>query len=285
MCSGRPVRGNRTKPNGNSGSSASGMLLLSLRLRIEGTNIFLTGASSGIGASLAVELTARGARVAAVSRRAVTGVAVSILADLAIPGERERAVVEALAALGRVDILINNAGVGVYAPSWRTPMDDMRHMFEVNLFAAVDLTQRLAPSMVARGSGLVVNVASIASKVPLPWFTLYSASKAALEAFTRGLRMELAATGVGAMLVCPGYVKSNFQASVLGGRPPAKLVSGKRFASTAETVARAVADGMERDARTVMTPSLGWALVAAARLAPRVVDGRLRAMMESAGDE
>jgi short-subunit dehydrogenase len=261
------------------------MLLLSLRLRIEGSNIFLTGASSGIGASLAVELAGRGARVAAVSRRAAPGVAVSISADLAIPADRERAVAEALAALGGVDILVNNAGVGVYGPSWRTAMEDMRRMFEVNLFAAVDFTQRLVPQMVERRSGLVVNVASIASKVPLPWFTLYSASKAALEAFTRGLRMELGATGVGAMLVCPGYVKTNFQAAVLGGSPPAKLASGKRFASTAETVARAVADGIERDARTVMAPSVGWALVAASRLAPGVVDARLRAMMEGAEDE
>jgi len=261
------------------------MLPLSLRLRIEGSNIFLTGASSGIGASLAVELTRRGARVAAVSRRETTGVAVSIPADLAVPDERERAVEKALAALGRIDILINNAGVGVYAPSWQTAMNDMRHMFEVNLFGAVDLAQRLVPPMVERRSGMVVNVASIASKVPLPWFTLYSASKAALEAFTRGLRMELSATGVKAMLVCPGYVKSNFQAAVLGGRPPAKLSASKRFASTAEAVARALADGIERDARTVLTPSLGWALVAASRLAPGVVDGRLRAMMESAGDE
>ena len=223
--------------------------------------------------------------MAGVSRRAVSGVTVSIEADLAIPLDRERAVSEALTALGRVDILINNAGVGVYAPSWRTSMDDMRRMFDVNFFAAVDLTQRLTPFMVERGSGLVVNVASIASKVTLPWFTLYSASKAALEAFTRGLRMELGATGVGAMLVCPGYVRTNFQAAVLGGRPPAKLAAGKRFASTAEAVARAVADGIERDARTVMIPSLGWALVAASRLAPGLVDARLRAMMEAAGDD
>ncbi|MFN0102557.1 MAG: SDR family NAD(P)-dependent oxidoreductase [Bryobacteraceae bacterium] len=261
------------------------MLLLSLRLRIDGSNIFLTGASSGIGASLAVELARRGARVAAVSRRAASGVVVSITADLAVPAERERAAAEALSALGHVDILINNAGVGVYAPSWRTPMDDMRRMFEVNLFAAVDFTQRLAPSMLERRSGLVVNVASIASKVPLPWFTLYSASKAGLEAFTRGFRMEVQRTGVGAMLVCPGYVKTNFQASVLGGAPPPKLAHSKRFASTAETVARAVADGIESDARTVLTPALGWAFVAASRLMPRIVDARLRAMMETALDE
>lgn len=254
-------------------------------MRIEGSNIFLTGASSGIGAALAVELTRRGARVAGVSRRPASGgVALPIVADLAREADRERAVREAT-ALGPIDILINNAGVGVYAPSWQCPMEQMRRMFEVNFFAAVDLTQRLAPSMVARGQGMVVNVASIASKVPLPWFTLYSASKAALEAYTRGLRMELTRTGVGAMLVCPGYVQTGFQSAVLGGRPPAKLVSGKRFASTADAVARAVADGIEKDTRTVLTPSLGWALVAASRLAPGLVDGQLLAMMESAGDE
>ncbi|MBI2687975.1 MAG: SDR family NAD(P)-dependent oxidoreductase [Acidobacteria bacterium] len=261
------------------------MLLLSLRLRIEGSNIFLTGASSGIGAALAVSLTRRGARVAAVSRRSVSSVSVSVCADLGSGQERARAVEETLSALGRVDILINNAGIGVYAPSWRTPMNELREMFEVNFFAAVDLAQRLTPGMVERRSGMVVNIASIASKVTLPWFTLYSASKAALEAFTRGLRIELAGEGVGAMLVCPGYVRTNFQASVLGGKPPAKLVSGKRFAATAEDVAEAIADGIERDARTVLTPAIGWGLVAAARLAPGLVDARLRGMMEAAGDE
>jgi short-subunit dehydrogenase len=261
------------------------MLVLSLPLRIEGSNIFLTGASSGVGAALAAECVRRGGRVAAVSRRPSAGMAASIEADLSLPGDRQRAVAEALAALGRVDILINNAGVGVYAPSWHTRMDDLRHMFEVNFFAAVDLTQRLVPGMIERRSGLVVNVASIASKVPLPWFTLYSASKAALEAFTRGLRMELHGARVGVMLVCPGYVKTNFQAAVLGGRPPEKLASGKQFASTAEAVARAVADGIESGTRTVLTPAVGWGLVAASRLAPGLVDGRLRAMMESVGDE
>lgn len=284
MCSGNEVRGNSTSPRGNSGSSASGMLLLSLRLRIDGSNIFLTGASSGIGAALAAELTRRGARVAGVSRRPACHVAVSITADLTVPLDRARAASEALSALGRIDILINNAGAGAYSPSWQTPMEDMRRMFELNLFAAVDFAQRFVPAMRERRAGQVVNVASIASKVTLPWFTLYSASKAALESFSRGLRMELQNDGIGVTLVCPGYVKTAFQASVLGGKPPEKLAHNRRFAATAEAVARAVADGMEADARTVLTPRVGWALVAAARLAPDFADARLRAMMETAGD-
>lgn len=262
------------------------MLVLSLRLRIHGSNIVITGASSGIGAALAAELARRGARVAAISRRAVRGTAASIQADLGVPEERARAAEEAVRALGRVDVLINNAGVGIYAPSWKTGMDDMRRMFEVNLFAAVELTQRFVPRMVERGQGQVVNIASIASKVTLPWFTLYSASKAALEGFTRGLRMELHGTGVGAMLVCPGYVKTAFQASVLGGHPPPKLAHNKKFASTSEAVAKAVADGMEADKRTVVIPRVaGWGMVAVGGLLPGVMDARLRAMMESAKDE
>ncbi len=226
-----------------------------------------------------MELTRRGAKVAGVSRRG------DVRADLADAADRSRAFDEALERLGRVDILINNAGVGLYQPSWRASEELVRRMFEVNFFAALDFTQRAVPAMRERGSGLVVNVASIASKVTLPWFTLYSASKAALEAFTRGLRIELRGSGVGAMLVCPGYVKTRFQASVLAGSVPPKLAHSKQFASTPEKVARAVAEGMERGSRTVLVPSVaGWGFVAASKIVPELIDGRLAAMMEDGDD-
>jgi short-subunit dehydrogenase len=259
------------------------MLLLSLRLRIEGSHILLTGASSGIGAALAAELTRRGARVAGVSRRAASGCAVSIQADLTVDAERERAVGEALAALGRVDILINNAGVGIGGPSWQARDADVRRMFELNFFAAVDLTRRLAPMMVERGSGLVVNIASIAAKVTLPWFTLYCASKAALEAYTRGLRMELGGTGAEVMLVCPGYIRTDFQSAILGATPPDRLTFMPGFSTTPEALAREIAGGIERDARTVLAPRVGWGLVALSHLLPGTLDSRLRGMMKSAG--
>ena len=248
-------------------------------LRIDGSHVLFTGASSGIGAALAVELTRRGAKVAGVSRRG------DVRADLADAAERKRAYDEVLARLGRVDILINNAGVGLYEPSWRASDQLVRRMFEVNFFAALDFTQHAVPAMRQRGSGLIVNVASIASKVTLPWFTLYSASKAALESFTRGLRIELRGSGVGAMLVCPGYVKTQFQASVLAGNVPPKLAHSKQFASTPENVARAVADGVERGARTVLVPAvMGWGFVAASKVAPDLIDARMAAMMEDGDD-
>lgn len=255
-------------------------------MRIAGSHIILTGASSGIGEALARELDRRGAKLALVSRsRPPLGAHLFIAADLAVPAQRERAAAEALDALGHVDVLINNAGIGLYAPSWQTDMTKAMHMFEVNFFAAVDLTQRLVPRMIERRRGRIVNVASIASKVTLPWMTLYSASKAALESFTRGLRIELKNTGVGATLVCPGYVKTAFQASVIEGQPPPKLAHNKRFASTSEEVARAIAHGIERNSRTVLTPSIGWGFVAASRMAPDWLDGRLRAMMDDAAKD
>jgi short-subunit dehydrogenase len=87
--------------------------------------------------------------------------------------------------------------------------------------------------------------------------------------------MELARDGVRTMTVCPGYVRTQFQQHVLGGRAPESVVRSRRFAVTAERCAAAIADGVERDARTVVTPRIGWLLIAFARLFPAILEGRL----------
>jgi short-subunit dehydrogenase len=183
---------------------------------------------------------------------------------------------------GTIDVLVNNAGMGLYAPSWRASMNDARRLFELNLFTPLALTQLVVPYMRARRSGTVVNVSSIAGKVTLPWFTLYSASKYALGAWTDGLRMELKADGIHALTVCPGYVKTGFQSHVLAGAPPEKVLQGKRFAITAEQCARAIVRGVERNARTVVTPAAGWLFIIAERLFPSFVDARMAALNREA---
>jgi short-subunit dehydrogenase len=182
---------------------------------------------------------------------------------------------------GRVDILINNAGAGLYAPSWSAPEQDVRRLFELNFFAAWDMIRLVVPAMRHERSGMIVNIGSIAGRVTLPWFTMYSATKYALGSLTEGLRMELARDGVRTMSVCPGYVRTLFQQHVLGGRPPESVVRSKRFAVTAERCAEAVADGVERDARTVVTPRVGWMLIAFARLFPATLEGRLAGILHS----
>jgi short-subunit dehydrogenase len=126
-----------------------------------------------------------------------------------------------------------------------------------------------------RRRGMIVNIGSIAGKMTLPWFTLYSVSKYALGSLTDGLRMELKPHGIHAMTVCPGYVKTDFQAHALGSSPPDPVMKGRRFAITAEACADAIARGVERDARTVVVPRIGWILIALNRLFPGIVESRL----------
>jgi short-subunit dehydrogenase len=129
--------------------------------------------------------------------------------------------------------------------------------------------------MRARRSGMLVNVGSIGGKVLLPWMTLYSVSKSALGALTEGQRMELMRDGVRTMLVCPGYVKTGFQKNVRGGQAPEKVQKARRFAITPEECAESIRRGVERDARTVVTPRSGWLLVFAMRLFPSIVESRM----------
>jgi short-subunit dehydrogenase len=162
-------------------------------------------------------------------------------------------------------------------------MDEVRRMFELNLFAPLGMAQLVAPHMRAQHSGTIVNIGSIAGKVTLPWFTLYSASKYALGSWTDGLRMELRSHGIHCMTVCPGYVQTDFQKHVLAGQPPPKIQQGNQFKITAPQCAEAVVRGVERGARTVVTPATGWLFVMAERLLPSLVDSRLAAMNEEAG--
>ena len=111
---------------------------------------------------------------------------------------------------------------------------------------------------------------------------LYSASKYAIGSFTDGLRMELKRDGIHAMTVCPGYVNTRFQSNILAGSVPEQIARSRRFAITAEECAGDIVRGVVREARTVMTPRTGWLLVAAARLAPWLVDAQLDDLQISA---
>ncbi|MEJ7606180.1 MAG: SDR family NAD(P)-dependent oxidoreductase [Bryobacteraceae bacterium] len=143
------------------------------------------------------------------------------------------------------------------------------------MIAPLDIAQQAAVYMKAQRGGMIVNVGSIAGKVTLPWFTLYSASKYALGSLTDGLRMELRSYGVHTMTVCPGYVDTRFQQNVLSGDPPALGAPARRWAITADRCAEAIVRGIEREARTVVTPASGWVLIMLERLFPTLVDRQL----------
>jgi short-subunit dehydrogenase len=255
-------------------------------LRIEGKVVLITGASQGIGAACAVEFARAGAKLSLTARS--VGQTVAPANALIIPGDitqesvRREIVERTLERFGVIDILINNAGVGLYEPSWGATMENVRWLMELNFFAPLALTQLVAPHMRTRRSGMIVNVGSVAGKVPLPWMTLYCASKYALGALTEGMRMELRRDGIRTMIVCPGYVKTGFQENARGGSIPDTVARSRRFAITAAECATAIRRGVEREARTVVTPAAAWLLVFAMRLFPSIVESRLAAINQTA---
>lgn len=242
----------------------------------------------GIGEACARAFARQGARLILTARsgdaldrvrRSVAPAEAQVLtADLSHPEEVAALGERALGCWGRVDVLVNNAGVGVYLPCWKLEPAQARAMMEVNFFAPLELMRRLIPPMRRQGGGTIVNVSSIAGLAPLPWLTLYSASKAALNYLSDGVRMELRGSGVRIVSVCPGYVKTGFPEHVLAGEMPPAVARRRRFTITAEQCAAAIVRAVERGRRTVVTPRVGWALVWLARFFPRTVDGLLAGM-------
>jgi short-subunit dehydrogenase len=253
-------------------------------MRLDGKIVLITGASEGIGAACAADFAAAGAKLSLTARsaeglaRAGGDSALITTGDLTLDQTRRLVVERTLERFGAIDVLVNNAGVGLYGNSWSASMEDVRQLMELNFFALLGMIQLVAPHMRNRRSGTIVNVSSIGGMMPLPWATVYSASKYAVTALTEGLRMELRDAGVRTMLACPGYVTTGFQQHVRAGSAPDAVLRARRRAITAAECARAIRRGVERDARTVMAPAGGWILVALSRLFPSLAEARMAEM-------
>ena len=250
--------------------------------------VLITGASEGLGAACASAFRRRGARIAVTARNGERLTRVAGTDGLAIPGDlvhaadRRNIVEKTLAHYGQIDVLVNNAGVGLYLPAFDAPMPQVRALFDLNFFAPLDLIQLVVPGMIQRGSGTIVNVGSVAGKVSLPWFTLYSASKSALGALTDGLRMELRSHGVHAMTVCPSYLATDFQKHPLAGSAPPNLLRRRPLFTTPDACASAIVRGVERSSNTVITPWQAHFFVAAARLFPGRTEHSLEKLWRAA---
>lgn len=246
----------------------------------------ITGASQGIGAACAEAFRRRGVKLALTARnedrlRKVGGPdALILVGDITDPEVRKRAVEETVAKFRTIDILVNNAGVGLYSPAWKAYPSQVRELFDINVFAPLEMAQLAVPHMRRQKRGMIVNISSIAGKITLPWFSLYSASKYALGSLTDGLRMELKRDGIHAMTVCPGYVRTDFQSHVLAGTPPESMRRSRPWAISAEDCAAAIVRGIERNARTVVTPAIGWAFILLERLMPSLIEWQLERMQE-----
>jgi short-subunit dehydrogenase len=252
------------------------------RLDLRGSRILLTGASSGIGRALAEQLADQGARLVVASRnrerleeltaaiRARGGAADAIPADVADPAQRRSLIDQAVAQLGGLDVLINNAGVGSVGPFLESDEARLRRIFEVNFFGTTELTRLALPHLLRSGRAMVVTVASVIGRRAVPGSTEYCASKFALCGWAEALRAELAQHRVHVLLVCPGLIATEFGDNLLSRSYRYGWELGRGL--SAERCARQIVQAMRRRRSEVTITASGRLLLVLNRLMPRLVD-------------
>ena len=169
--------------------------------------VLITGCSSGYGLETARRFHAQGWKVFATMRTPRTQLLPlsSQLHVLPLDVTQPQSIARTLEAVGPIDVLVNNAGLGLFGAFEATPMATVRDIFETNTFGTMAMTQAVLPQFRARRAGTVINVTSSATLAPMPLVAAYTASKAAIEGFTESLAFELEAFNVRAKLVEPGY--------------------------------------------------------------------------------
>jgi short-subunit dehydrogenase len=243
--------------------------------------VFITGASEGIGAACARRLAGRGAKLALLALpgngfgNTVSANTLQMAGDITDADFRQESVRAALDHFGRIDILVNNVGVGLYAPPSTADVELSKRVFDVNVIGPMGLTQLVIPHMRTRRSGVIVNIGSVGGRVSLPWASVYCASKFAVHAINDSLRRELSRDGIHVMKVCPGIVETRFREHVLAGVAP-EPVAGIRRVVSAEDVADAMIRGIERRSRTVYVPALSRAFMGLEMLSSYVMDWYIR---------
>ena len=256
---------------------------------MDGKVVVITGASMGIGEAIAKVFVDHGASVALLSRDASrseiarqrvgqTERTLALACDVRNREEIDHALNAALDRFGRVDVWVNNAGVGIRDSVADMEMSACRELFETNFFGAVACLQAVVPVMRKQGGGAIINISSVAGHVPVPFMTPYSATKFALNAIGKGSRLELKRDNINVLTVCPGYIQTEFGAHIVAakrGNVRPQSVKG----ITAERVARATYNGYRKNKREVIVPWTMIPVVKLYQLFPGLVEwGLARAM-------
>jgi short-subunit dehydrogenase len=248
----------------------------------------ITGASAGIGAATARLFAAQGYRVALAARRmerlqamageiqAHSGQALPVVADLSRLEDIQRVVQTVLEHYGQIDILFNNAGFGRL--DWLEALEpeaDIQAQIQVNLLSAIWMAQAVLPHMIARRSGHVINMSSMAGLVAPPTYSIYSASKFGLRGFSEALRREAGIHGIHVSAIYPGGVDTEF-AEVARLRRKSGVTTPGWLTLSADDVARAVLRLAKRPRRMVVLPRIMHLAVWLNTLSPALVDWVMR---------
>lgn len=208
--------------------------------------VLITGGSSGIGKSIGEFLHKKGFIVYGTSRnpeKVLNSVFPLETLDVRNAESIQLAVAKIIKTSGRLDVVINNAGVGITGPLEEIPMEEIKNNFETNFFGPIEVMKAVLPQMRKQKSGLIINITSIAGYMGLPYRSVYSASKGALELITEALRMEVKSFGIEITNVAPG----DFATNIASGRFHAPVIKGsayeKIYGDTLDTIDRHVDTG------------------------------------------
>jgi len=249
---------------------------------IDNSRVIVTGASSGIGREIALELARHGARLVLTARREdrlielqqqLTGyghAACIVAGDITEPAVRQAVIDAAGEHYGGLDILVNNAGVGAIGPFANADESRLRRVMEVNFFAPLELTRIALPLLENGHSPIIVNISSVLGHRSVPKKSEYSASKFALHGFSDALRAELASSGIDVLIVSPSTTSSEFFDNVLEtkGHLPWRSLGAMQPAAVAKRTVRAIRKGRHE---IILTPG-GKLLVWFDRLCPPLVN-------------
>jgi NAD(P)-dependent dehydrogenase (short-subunit alcohol dehydrogenase family) len=210
----------------------------------------VTGASSGIGRATALALVDAGFAVVGTSRNAAKAepLAGVTLLDLdVVSDDSVRSLVEeVIERFGRIDVLVNNAGVGAVGAGEESSIDQTREVFDINVFGLIRMANAVLPHMRAQGSGRIVNVSSVLGLIPAPFMAVYAATKHAVEGYSESVDHELREHGIRMLLVEPAYTSTAFEASSLPADSPLAIYDAQREVSR-DVLATALRDADDPD--------------------------------------
>ncbi|MBI1740097.1 MAG: SDR family NAD(P)-dependent oxidoreductase [Acidobacteriales bacterium] len=258
-------------------------------MEMAGKVVVVTGASMGIGEAIAKIFAGQGASVVMLSRDASRAEAarhrvghtdrtLALACDVQHREEIDRALGLTLHHFDRVDVWVNNAGVGMRDTVADMEMPACRELFDTNLFGTIACIQAVVPAMRQAGGGSIINISSVAGHVSLAFGAAYSASKFAMNAIGKAARLELLSDNIHVLTVCPGYVTTDFGQNMIAvrrGNTRPKAVRG----ITAERVARAVYDGYRKKKREVIVPWTMHPVIKLYQLFPGLVEWGMMKVM------
>lgn len=195
----------------------------------------VTGASSGIGLATAQSLVKAGYRVYGTSRKPVAnrpGITM-LICDVTDKASVEAAIAEILQQAGRIDLVVNNAGIGLLGGAEESSIDQAQRLFDVNLFGVARVVNAVLPVMRKQKSGRIVNMSSILGLIPSPYNAFYAATKHALEGYSESLDHEVRNFGIRVVLVQPGVTRTSFEENLTRADQPLPVYASERTRSEA----------------------------------------------------